>query len=71
MDAITLWKIRGSIVFANFATLAVFAGIGYAVDRFFETAPKALILMVLLSFPVANLLAIRLTKSRLAPAQSK
>ncbi len=67
MNAVTLWKIRGSIVFANFATLAVFAAIGYVIDRLFGTTPKALIGLVLLSFPVANFLAIRLTKSKLGP----
>ncbi len=65
MDATILWKIRGYIVIATLLTLGVFAGIGHLIDLYFKTSPKGLVISILLSFPVTNFLAIRLTKSKI------
>ncbi len=64
MDTSVLWKIRGYLMIVILSTLFVIGGAGYAVDLYLHSAPKGLIAGVLLSFPVANMLAIRFTKSR-------
>jgi F0F1-type ATP synthase assembly protein I len=67
MDATIFWRIRGYIILATFGTLIFFGGLGYGLDRYWGTSPKLLIGLILLSFPVSNFLAIRLTKNRLSP----
>ena len=67
MDATILWKIRGYIMLAVFGSLAVFGGIGYGLDHYLGTYPKLFIGLIILSFPVANFLAIRFTKGKLIP----
>ena len=68
MDATILWRIRGYILLATFGTLVVFGGIGYAIDWYYGTLPKALLVSVFLSFPVSNFLAIRLAKTMTKPS---
>ena len=68
MDATILWRIRGYILLATFATLIVFGGVGYAIDRYYGTLPKGLLVSVFLSFPVSNILAIRLAKAMTKPS---
>lgn len=65
MDATVLWKIRGYLVLAILLTLFVIGGAGYLVDLYFHSAPKGLIAGVLISFPVANILAIRFAKAKI------
>jgi F0F1-type ATP synthase assembly protein I len=67
MDATILWRIRGYILSATALTLIAFGSIGFALDTLFGTKPKLLIALIVLSFPVSNFIAIRLTKSKLTP----
>lgn len=67
MDHTLLWRIRGHILCATFFTLLVFAGLGYGIDRWLGTYPKALIGLILVSFPMSNFFAIRLARRRLDP----
>ena len=67
MDATILWRIRGYILLATFGALLVFGVIGHILDRYFGTHPKLFIGCIVLSFPVANFLAIRLTKGKIIP----
>ncbi len=69
MDATILWKIRGYVMLATFGALIVFGVIGHVLDRYFGTNPKLFIGFIVLSFPVANFLAIRLTKGKIMPPQ--
>lgn len=71
MDATILWKIRGYILLATTLTLGVFAGLGYFLDRYYHTTPKLLTIAVILSFPVANIVAIRLTKAYIPASRIK
>lgn len=67
MDATLLWRMRGYIIATTLTVLLVFAGIGYAVDSQMGTAPKWLIVSVLLSFPVANVVTIQWLKRKIIP----
>lgn len=65
MDATVLWKIRGYLVLAILLTLFVIGGAGYLVDLYLQSGPKGLIAGVFISFPVANMLAIRFAKAKI------
>ncbi len=71
MDATILWRIRGYVLLATALTLIVFGAIGYAIDVWAGTGSKAFIGLIILSFPVSNMLAIRLTKAKLIPPSSR
>jgi len=66
MDATILWRIRGYILAATFGTLLLFGGTGYLIDLHYDSSPKALFASIILSFPVSNLLAIRLAKAKIS-----
>lgn len=68
MNATVLWKIRGYLVLAILLTLFVFVGVGYLADLYFKSSPIGLIVGLLLSFPVANILAIRFAKAKMVPS---
>ena len=70
MDITILWRIRGYLVLAILLTLFVVGGIGFLVDLRLGTSPKGLIVGVLLSFPIANVLAIRLAKAKIVSSSS-
>lgn len=70
MDASLLWRARGIIILGTLGTIGVFAGIGWMLDAWLGTAPKALIILIVLSFPVSNLISIRLIKSYLSPSDT-
>ncbi|MBP7134076.1 hypothetical protein KBA73_02565 [Patescibacteria group bacterium] len=65
MNATVLWKIRGYLVLAILLTLFVMGGAGYLVDLYLKSAPKGLVVGLLISFPVANVLAIRFAKAKI------
>lgn len=68
MEATILWKIRGYLVLAILLTIFVMGGLGYLVDLYLGTSPKGLIVGLLLSFPIANILAIRFAKAKMIPS---
>ena len=68
MEATILWRIRGYILLAIFGTLVMFGGVGYTIDQYYGTLPKGLLVSVFLSFPVSNLLAIRLARAMTKPS---
>ncbi len=67
MDATILWRIRGYVLLAIALTLLVFGALGHGLDILLGTQPKAFIGLIILSFPVSNFIAIRLTKAKLTP----
>lgn len=65
MFAFSLWKVRGYLILAIIGTLFVVGGLGALIDAFLGTSPKGLIVGVILSFPLANIVAIRFTKANM------
>lgn len=71
MDMQILWRIRLVMLSTILLTVAVFGGLGYALDMYFGSSPGAMIVLILLSFPVSNLLAIRFSKQKfISPPKS-
>lgn len=59
-----LWTLRSILMSAIFGTLVVFAAVGYALDQALDTWPKVFVIAIILSFPVANYVAIKASRHR-------
>lgn len=59
-----LWQVRLWIILGNILLLAVFLGIGWFIDRTYGTGPKAMIVALVLSFPVNQAVMISVLKRR-------
>lgn len=64
-----LWSIRLWIVAGNLITIALFLWIGLSIDHRFNSAPKGLIISLIVSFPLAQVVTLRLLKPFLRPRQ--
>lgn len=58
----SLWTIRLWIVVGNLVTIGIFLGIGLAIDRWLGTSPKGLIISLVVSFPLSQVVTLRLLK---------
>ncbi len=59
-----LWQIRAWIILGNFLLLGLFLGIGWLIDSHYGTSPKAVLVALVLSFPINQAVMITILKRR-------
>lgn len=58
-----LWSIRSRMVTAIVIAVAAAAGLGYLADRYFGTYPKLLVAAILISFPITNIITVKVGRA--------
>lgn len=65
-----LWHIRLWIILGNLLTLAFFLTVGWLVDHWLGTSPKALIACLVVSFPLSQAILIKLLMGKFGPKKA-
>jgi F0F1-type ATP synthase assembly protein I len=58
------WKVRAKVFGVTIATLAVFIGAGYLIDRLLTSFPVGLIIGIVVSFPFTAMILNRVLKAQ-------